>query len=113
MAFAETDRQARVAAFREGLQKARVDEGRNIGIDYRWARSTRHDRMPRWQSSALQPQSKSSSHIGHHGSAGCNKRDPTIPIVFTGVADPIGSGFVTSFPRPGGNVTGFIILEPR
>src|SRR5438132_3883891 len=34
-----------------------------------------------------------------------------IPIVFATVADPVGSGFVASFPRPGGNVTGFIDLE--
>ena len=35
----------------------------------------------------------------------------TIPIVFATVGDPIGSGFVASFPRPGGNVTGFITVE--
>jgi ABC transporter substrate binding protein len=36
----------------------------------------------------------------------------TIPIVFAIVADPIGSGFVASFPQPGGNVTGFVTMEP-
>jgi putative tryptophan/tyrosine transport system substrate-binding protein len=36
----------------------------------------------------------------------------TIPIIFALVSDPIGNGFVASFPRPGGNVTGFIIGEP-
>ena len=36
----------------------------------------------------------------------------TIPIVFANVADPISSGFVASFPRPGGNVTGFTLFEP-
>ena len=36
----------------------------------------------------------------------------TIPIIFAIVADPVGSGFVASFPRPGGNVTGFINMEP-
>jgi putative tryptophan/tyrosine transport system substrate-binding protein len=36
----------------------------------------------------------------------------TIPIIFAVVADPVGSGFVESLPRPGGNVTGIINLEP-
>jgi putative tryptophan/tyrosine transport system substrate-binding protein len=36
----------------------------------------------------------------------------TIPIVFALVADPVGSGFVANFPQPGGNVTGFISMEP-
>ena len=36
----------------------------------------------------------------------------TIPIIFAIVADPVGSGFVASFPRPGGNVTGFTDIEP-
>jgi putative ABC transport system substrate-binding protein len=35
----------------------------------------------------------------------------TIPIVFVNVSDPIGSGFVTSFAHPGGNVTGFGLFE--
>jgi ABC-type uncharacterized transport system substrate-binding protein len=36
----------------------------------------------------------------------------TIPIIFALVSDPVGSGFVASFPRPGGNVTGFTTMEP-
>src|SRR3984893_13877010 len=36
----------------------------------------------------------------------------TIPIIFANIADPVGSGFVASFPRPGGNATGFTTLEP-
>ena len=36
----------------------------------------------------------------------------TIPIIFATVTDPVGSGFVASFPRPGGNVTGFTNIEP-
>jgi ABC-type uncharacterized transport system substrate-binding protein len=40
------------------------------------------------------------------------KETRTIPIVFTIVGDPVGRGFVESFPRPGGNVTGFITAEP-
>ena len=36
----------------------------------------------------------------------------SLPVIFVNVSDPIGSGFLTSFPRPGGNVTGFITMEP-
>ena len=36
----------------------------------------------------------------------------TIPIIFANVADPVGSGFVANFPRPGGNATGFTLYEP-
>jgi putative ABC transport system substrate-binding protein len=36
----------------------------------------------------------------------------TIPIIFVVVADPVGSGFVESLARPGGNVTGFMVMEP-
>jgi putative tryptophan/tyrosine transport system substrate-binding protein len=39
------------------------------------------------------------------------KQTRTIPIVFAIVADPVGSGFVASFPQPGGNVTGFVVTE--
>jgi len=40
------------------------------------------------------------------------KQTRSIPIVFAAVSDPVGSGFVASFPRPGGNVTGFMNMEP-
>jgi putative ABC transport system substrate-binding protein len=36
----------------------------------------------------------------------------TIPVVFANISDPLGSGFVASYPRPGGNVTGFTNMEP-
>ena len=36
----------------------------------------------------------------------------TVPIIFANVADPVGSGFIASLPRPGGNVTGFVLSEP-
>ena len=46
------------------------------------------------------------------GTAAMLQQTRAIPIIFVNVVDPVGSGFVANFPRPGGNVTGFISLEP-
>jgi ABC-type uncharacterized transport system substrate-binding protein len=114
MGYAESDRegQAFVAALLEGLQKLGWTDGRNIRIDYRWA--TPDDAEPRQQFAkelvALQPDL-----ILSHTTpptAALLQQTRTIPIIFVNVGDPVGSGFVASFPRPGGNVTGFIVTEP-
>jgi putative tryptophan/tyrosine transport system substrate-binding protein len=111
--FAESDRegQAFVAAFREGLQKLGWVEGRNIRIDYRWA-ALDTELMQRFAKElvALQPDLilTQSTPVA----AAMLQQTHTIPIVFAIVADPIGSGFVASFPQPGGNITGFVTMEP-
>jgi putative ABC transport system substrate-binding protein len=114
MGYAEGDPegQAWVAAFREGLEKLGLTEGRNIRIDTRWA--TPGDAEARQRSAkelvALQPDL-----ILSHTTpttAALLQQTRTIPIVFVQVSDPVGSGFVASFPRPGGNVTGFTNIEP-
>jgi putative ABC transport system substrate-binding protein len=113
MGFAESDRdgQAFIAAFREGLQKLGWVEGRNIRIDTRWAAGDT-ELMQRFAKElvALQPD-LILSHLTPTTIA-LLQQTRTIPIVFALVADPIGSGFVASFARPGGNVTGFIFTEP-
>ena len=114
MPYAEGDRegQAFVAALREGLQKLGWAESRNIRIDYRWATPSDTVSIQRFAKElvALQPdliltQSTPTT-------AALLQQTRTIPIVFAQVVDPVGSGFVASFPRPGGNITGFINLEP-
>jgi putative ABC transport system substrate-binding protein len=114
MAIAEGDRegQARVAAFREGLQKLGWAEGRNIRIDTRWATPRDAEARQRFAKElvALQPDLILSQ--ATPTTATLLQQTRTIPIVFVGVSDPIGSGFVASFARPGGNVTGFITMEP-
>jgi putative ABC transport system substrate-binding protein len=114
MAIAESDRegQARVAAFREGLRKLGWVEGRNIRIDTRWATPRDAEARQRFAKElvALQPDVILSQ--ATPTTAALLQQTRTIPIVFVGVSDPIGSGFVASFPRPGGNVTGFITMEP-
>jgi putative tryptophan/tyrosine transport system substrate-binding protein len=114
MAYAEGDRegQAFLAAFREELKKLGWAEGRNIQIDTRWA--TPRDAESRQQFAkelvALHPDLVLSP--GTPSTETLLQQTRILPIIFVNVADPIGSGFVTSFARPGGNVTGFITMEP-
>jgi putative tryptophan/tyrosine transport system substrate-binding protein len=112
MGYAESDPEAQawVAAFREGLQKLGWAEGRNIRIDIRWAAAD-EEAMQRFAQElvALQPDLILSQITPT--TAALLQQTRTIPIVFAIVADPIGSGFVASFARPGGNVTGFAALE--
>ena len=113
MGFGESDRQGRafVAAFRDELQKLGWVEGRNIRIDIRWAAGDTA-LMQRFAKElvALQPD-LILSHLTPTTTA-LLQQTRIIPIVFALVADPIGSGFVASFARPGSNVTGFIFTEP-
>jgi putative tryptophan/tyrosine transport system substrate-binding protein len=113
MGFAESDRegQAFVAAFREGLQKLGWAEGRNIRIDYRWTALDK-ELMQRFAKElvALEPDLILTQSTP--ATAVLLQQTRTIPIVFGLLADPIGSGFVASFPQPGGNVTGFVTMEP-
>jgi putative ABC transport system substrate-binding protein len=101
-----------VAAFRDGLRKVGWVEGRNIQIDIRSAVPSDTMSMQRFAKElvALNPE-VIVSHTTPTTSA-LLQQTHTIPIVFTVVADPVGSGFVASFSRPGGNVTGFIVSEP-
>jgi ABC-type uncharacterized transport system substrate-binding protein len=113
MGYADSDRegQARVAAFREGLQKLSWAEGRNLRIDTRWAIPDDAEAMQRIAKElvALQPDLILSHNTPT--TAALLKQTRTIPIVFSTVSDPVGSGFVASFSRPGGNVTGFSNIE--
>ena len=114
MGLAESDprAQARVAAFRKGLQTLGWAEGRNIRIDIRWATTSDAPAMQRAAKElvALQPDVILSHNTPT--TATLLRQTRTIPIVFVVVSDPIGSGFVASFPRPGGSVTGFTNIEP-
>ena len=96
---------------REELQKLGWTEGHNVLIDTRWwsfdtALLQRHAQ----ELVALKPDlivsqsTPATSVLLQHTRA--------IPIVIVNITDPVGAGFVTSLPRPGGNVTGFITLEP-
>ena len=103
---------ARLAAFRKGLQALGWEEGRNLRLDVRWATTSDAPTMQRLAKElvALQPDVL----VSHNTptTATLLRQTRSIPIVFVVVSDPIGSGFVASFPRPGGNATGFTNIEP-
>jgi len=98
--------QSWIAALREELVKLGWTEGRNIQIDIRSAPADVAS-MRRFakELAALQPDLIVTESTPAAGAMLEETR--TIPVVFTLVADPVGSGFVASLPRPGGNATGF------
>ena len=114
MGYAESDQEGQtfVAAFREELQKLGWIEDRTIKIDTRWA-SPRDPELR--QRAAKELVALRPDLILSHGTpvtATLVQQTRTIPIIFVNVADPVGSGFVASFNRPGGNVTGLTNIEP-
>jgi len=95
----------------ERLQELGWVEGRNIRIERRWAQGdTVRMRALAKEFVTLQPDLIVSGNTPI--TAALLKETRTIPIVFTSVADLVGSGFVESLARPGGNVMGFATLEP-
>jgi ABC-type uncharacterized transport system substrate-binding protein len=113
VAYAENDRegQAFVAAFREGLQKLGWTEGRNVRIETRWAAAD-VEAMQRFAKELVVQQPDLILTQNTPTTAAMLQQTRSIPIVFANVSDPIGSGFVVSFPMPGGNATGFVVTEP-
>ena len=99
-------RQARIAAFLQGLQELGWTDGRNVRIDYRWGAGD-PDRIADTQRNWSRSRRTSSWPLAH--SLGpLLQATRTVPIVFAFVADPVGAGFVDSLARPGGNATGFM-----
>ena len=99
-----------LVAFKAALGGLGWIDGRNVQIDYRFAAAD-VDRMRVFAKElvALQPDVL----VGHTTGviAALKRETKAIPIVFVIVSDPVGSGYVESLARPGGNITGFINIE--
>ena len=110
MPYAESDSadegQSGFAAFREELGKVGWAEGRNIKIDARWAAAD-VESMKRFAKELVELQPDLILTSSTPAAGAMLQQTRTIPIIFVLVADPVGSGYVASLPRPGGNVTGF------
>ena len=113
MGFAQNDEvwQAYLATFRQGLQELGWTAGRNIRFDYRFTgESTERMRIVAEEMVALAPDVifvSTNSVV-----SATLKATRSIPVVFTWVSDPVGSGFVPNLAHPGGNITGFHNFEP-
>jgi putative tryptophan/tyrosine transport system substrate-binding protein len=95
--------------FQQELERLGWSEDRNIQIDYRYAPAGAQAQALAKELVALQPAVIFTQ--TRPATAAMQRETKTIPIVFNFVIDPIGAGFVASFPRPGGNVTGIVVYE--
>ena len=106
----ESESQARLAAFMQGLQELGWAVGRNMRVDYRWsAGDAARLRKDATELVALRPEVilagvGATTQVLHQVGS-------TVPIVMAQGIDPVGNGFVESLARPGGNITGFIQFE--
>jgi putative tryptophan/tyrosine transport system substrate-binding protein len=100
----------RVRAFVDGLQQLGWTDGHNVRIDIRWGGGIPADRDKyAAELVALAPDvifASASVNV-----AALQRITRSVPIVFAGVVDPVGAGFVASLARPGGNTTGFSAFE--
>jgi putative tryptophan/tyrosine transport system substrate-binding protein len=106
----DAEARSRLMAFEQGLEMEGWSVGQNLRIEYRYA----EDNSARMQAFAKElVKLKPDCILGHSTPVvtALMQATRTIPIVFVVVSDPIGSGFVASMARPGGNITGFTILH--
>jgi putative ABC transport system substrate-binding protein len=112
MSVAENDLegQRRLTVFREGLHKLGWTAGRNIQIDVRWAAADR-GLMRTHAVELVRTAPDVILAVSPPALAAVQQQTRTIPTVFIQVGDPVGSGFIPSLSKPGGNITGFTNFE--
>jgi putative ABC transport system substrate-binding protein len=106
----DPDGQARVAAFREALQKLGWADGRNLQLDVRWSEGD----VVRLRKNAADFAALAPDVIlgaGNSSIGALLQSTRSVPAVFVTAADPVGAGFVDSLARPNGNATGFLAFD--
>ncbi len=103
--------QARIAAFQQGLQQLGWTEGRTVRIDTRWPAAGNAEEIRKYAVELIALTPDVILATGSISMAPLLQTTRTVPIVFVQVVDPVGSGFVDSLARPGGNATGLTNFE--
>jgi putative ABC transport system substrate-binding protein len=103
---------ARTEAFRQGLRELGYVEGKNIVIEWR-PHEGKVDRLPALAAELVRLKVDIIITAGAPAARTAKEATLTIPIVMTQIGDPVGSGFVASLARPGGNITGLSTLAPE
>jgi ABC-type molybdate transport system substrate-binding protein len=110
LAADDPESSARLTAFVRGLQELGWSDGRNVRIDIRWSAGVAEEfRKYAAELVALAPDTLVA--VSTPSVAALQHATRTVPIVFVQVVDPVGSGFVETLARPGGNATGFTVSE--
>ena len=110
LAADDPESQRRVTAFVQGLQQLGWTDGRNVRIDFRWGAADA-ERIRKYAAELVALTPDVILAAGAVTVGPLLQASRTVPIVFAGVTDPVGAGFVASLARPGGNATGFMNFE--
>jgi ABC-type uncharacterized transport system substrate-binding protein len=100
------------AAFRQGLQELGYVEGQNIIVEWRWG-GGRTEEFPAFASEVVRLNVDVIVTANDAAGRAAQQATKSIPIVIAVMADPVGSGFVNSLARPGGNITGLSMQAPE
>jgi putative tryptophan/tyrosine transport system substrate-binding protein len=109
-AVASSDLGPFMPAFHQGLSESGYVEGQNLAMEYRWAEG-HYDRLPALAADLVARKVDVIVAISLAPTRAAKSATSTMPIVFTSVSDPVGSGLVASLAQPGGNLTGFSSLS--
>jgi putative ABC transport system substrate-binding protein len=101
---------ALLSALTQGLSELGWIDGRNMRMDARWAGDS-VERMRLFAKDLVDLQPDVIHTASTPATAALQQATQTIPIVFAGISDPVGAGFVSSLAHPGANLTGFIDIE--
>ena len=109
-AAVETDQQAGLAVFKETPHQLGWIDGHNVRVEVRWTRGDPVEARKDAEELVALPADVIMGN-GQLALQALLRATRSVPIVFIGVVDPVGSDYIDSLARPGGNATGFVLFE--